>query len=449
MGISGVALAAPADDAARLIGGALSQGGAYRMVQGVTDEVGPRMAGSPGADRAVEWGLRAMKQAGLTDVHREPVKVSRWVRGEATVETIEPNAQPLAAVALGGSVPTPPSGVVAEVVEVDSLEALAALGPRAKGKIVLFNKPMVRGNSFDSYGQVVKLRSIGAVAAAKVGAWGALIRSAGTGAYRLPHTGATHYEESVPKIPFAAVAAEDAELIHRMLAGGATVRVRMKLTCHLEGIVDSANVVGEVRGREHPEEIVLLGAHLDSWDLGTGAIDDGAGLGIVLDAARLIAGLGAPKRTVRVVFFMNEEHGLDGGKGYAARHAAEVGKHVVAFEADSGAGKPYGFVVTGGLPTLELLRPLIAPLAALKIDNLRTVDDAGSDVSPLQAGGVPVIGLAQDLTTYFDWHHTAADTFDKIDANDLALCAASFAVLARAIADSDLRLPPAPPPQRR
>jgi Zn-dependent M28 family amino/carboxypeptidase len=431
--------------AARLVGAALVGGGAYETARGLTDRVGPRLTGSDGAARGVEWALGELRAAGLTNVHTEPVRVERWIRGDAAAEVLAPNRHPLHAVALGGSVGTASAGIAGEVVEVRSFEELSAQGSAVRGKIVLFNRPVTRGG--EGYGQVVPLRHGGAVAAARAGAIAALIRSVGTGAYQLPHTGATEYADGVAKIPFAAITAEDAELMHRLAQSG-PVRVRLRLGAKMAGTVESANVVGEVRGREQPRKIVLLGAHLDSWDLGTGALDDAAGCAIVIEAARLIAHLGAaPRRTVRVVLFMNEERGLSGAKAYAERHRGELGDHAAALEADTGAGKPLGFGVVGGAESVALVQRLVAPLAPMHLGEVKTHRSGGADVSPLQAAGVPILDVTQDGSTYFDWHHTAADTLDKIDPNDLALSAGAVAVLAHALADSTLELPRGEPPR--
>ncbi|HEX9103768.1 MAG TPA: M28 family peptidase, partial [Polyangia bacterium] len=305
--------------AEKLIGAALGDGRAYQIAESLTDGVGPRLSGSEGAARAVQWAVAEMRALGLRNVHTEPVRVPRWIRGAAEAEVIAPARQAMQVVALGPSVPTGPDGITAEVVEVASFEQLKALGDGARGKIVLFNpRPMQRGRSFEEYGRVQAFRGGGAVAAARQGAVAALVRSAGTGAYRLPHTGGMRYDDATPKIPAAAVSAEDAELIKRLInSKRGPVRVHLLLTPRFESDVDSANVVGEVPGRERAGELVLLGAHLDSWDLGTGAVDDAAGCAIVMDAARIIAAAPrAPRRTVRVVLFMNEEMGLSGARAY-------------------------------------------------------------------------------------------------------------------------------------
>jgi hypothetical protein len=450
--LSAVAQAAPPDPngpAARLTGAAFAQGNAYRLVQSLSDNVGPRLAGSSGAERAVDWAMKTMQSLGLKNVRKEPVKVPKWIRGEAVAQLVAPSTLPFHVVALGGSVATPPAGVTAEVVEVASVEELKALGPQVKGKIVLWNKPMQRFPSGEGYGAVVGLRGRGAIEAARLGAVAALIRSVGTGEYRLPHTGATRYDDKVTKIPFAAIAAEDADHVHRLLANGDKVKVLVKLGAHQAGEADSFNVVGEVPGREKPDEIVLIGAHLDSWDLATGALDDASGCGIVLDAASLMIKLNLqPKRTVRVVLFMNEENGLNGARAYAKQHQAELPKHVAAMEADSGAGRPIGLTVSGGSPAVELLTKWAAPLRAFFNPDVKSADFAGADLIPLQGAAVPVLDVRQDMSTYFDWHHTAADTVDKIDPIDLALMVSAFAALAHTAAESDELLPrsqPAPP----
>jgi Zn-dependent M28 family amino/carboxypeptidase len=447
--IAGAAPNSHADTAplTRLMGLAMSDGKTAAIAESLTDHVGARPSGSPGAARAVQWAVEQMKALGLKNVHTEKVMTPHWIRGDAAAEIVGPDAQKLAVMALGPSVATPPEGLTAEVVEVHGFDELKALGDVAKGKIVLFHHVMKRGNSFAEYGAAQAFRSRGATAAARAGAVASLIRSAGTGAFRLPHTGALRYDDGVTKIPAGALSAEDADLIHRRLRAGEHVRVHLMMSPHLEAPVESANVVGEVPGRERPQEIVLLGAHLDSWDLGTGAVDDGAGCAVVLDAARAIAALGqAPRRTVRVVLFMNEEMGLDGAKAYAQRHDGELGKHVAAMEVDSGAGRPTGWGALGGPSATALLTRLAQPLGTIGAATVIEGDEAGADLSPMQ-GRVPLLGLGQDLSNYFDWHHTAADTFDKIDALELAMNTAAIAVMAYQLADIAEVLPMSPPPK--
>lgn len=451
LGAMAVALMGAGGDggiSARLVGNAMSDGRALGIAQSLADGVGPRPAGSAGAARAVQWAVQEMKTLGFKNVHTEAVKVPHWVRGEASAELLTPALQSLALTALGPSVPTEGDGLVADVIEVHGFDELKALGDGAKGKIVLFAHDMKRSHGFEEYGHAVMFRAFGAVAAAKAGAVAALVRSAGTGSYRLPHAGALRYDDAVKKIPAAALSVEDAELIHRLLATGQKVRLKLKLTSHSETEVESANVVGEIPGREKPQEIVLLGAHLDSWDLATGAIDDAAGCAIVLDAARLAATVGrAPKRTLRVVLFMNEEMGLSGAKAYAEKHAGELSKHVAAIEIDSGEGRALGFGAIGGPAAVTLLKRLVAPLATIGVTQVMPSDEAGADLTPL-AGKVPLLSLEQDMQQYFDWHHTAADTFDKIDPLNLAVDTAAVAVVVYGLADGNEQLPMSTPSKR-
>lgn len=434
--------------------------GALQFTRDLADRVGSRLAGSKGAELAVTWAVAAMQNSGLSNVHKEPVRVPRWLRGEESAELLGETPQRLHIATLGGSVGTRAAGsdavtpLEAEVVEVDSFEALAKLGDKARGRIVFFNKEMVRSRDFQGYADVVALRGRGAVRAAKVGAVAALVRSTGTGFHRQPHTGAMRYEDGTPRIPAAALSAEDAELLHRRLQAGEAVRVRLRMGAKLDGEVDSWNVIGEVPGRTQPDEVVLLGAHLDSWDLGTGALDDGAGCGIVLDTARRMAQVAAlapsqaPRRTLRVVLFMNEELGLSGARAYAEAHRAELAKHVAAMEADSGAGAPFAYRVTGGVAAQKLVQSWLLPFSALVPKDVGLTDEWGADLLPLQAQGVPVLGVAQDVSDYFEWHHTAGDTVDKIRPRELAQAQAAFFALAHAAANAESRLPPSPKPTR-
>jgi Zn-dependent M28 family amino/carboxypeptidase len=313
------------------------------------------------------------------------------------------------------------------------------------GKIVFLSEAMERRRDASSYGEVVPNRGGGASAAAAKGAVALLIRSVGTGAHRFPHTGSLRYAEDVGRIPAAALAVPDAELLARQLASGQPVRFRLRLTARSLGERESANVVGEVRGGSRPDEIVLLACHLDSWDLGTGALDDASGCGIVMAAAKLLAELPRrPARTVRVVLYGNEEFGLSGARAYAAAHADEVPRHVLAVEADLGAGRIWalaGNVAPEGAP---VLREALADLAPLGVEWLEAPARGGADLIPLDALRVPVADLRHDATYYFDYHHTADDTLDKVDPADLRQCVAAYAVLAWHVADDDRALTPAP-----
>jgi carboxypeptidase Q len=441
--------AAPSPDLpARLLAATLADGQAVTRLADLTDTVGPRLTGSPGAAAAVEWALRAFRADGLT-AWTEPVTVPAWRRGEERAELLAGGVvlrpQRLAVTALGNSPGTPAGGLTAEVIEVHSLEEVATLGGRARGRLVFFNHAMATGGP--GYGATAQLRTRGPAAAARVGAAGALVRSLATASLRDPHTGMTSWAGGVTPIPAAALSVEDAELLHRLLARG-PVRVRLDLGCGFATppTVESANVLAEVRGRERPGEVVGIGAHLDSWDLGTGAIDDGAGVAMVMEALRQVARQPvAPRRTVRAVLFMNEENGLEGGLGYAERHRAELPGHVAAIEADSGAGRPIGFTVMAGEGGLALAARLAAPLTALEAATVRG-EGGGSDIEPLEAAGVPVLGLWQDTSRYFDWHHSAADTFDKVVPSELTASAAAMAVMAWQLAESPELLPRLPPP---
>ena len=445
------------DTAQRLVGGALADGTAYQRLAELTDTIGPRLTGSPGAEAAVQWALQRLKADGL-DARLEPVKVPHWVRGEERGEILpgggagfagdgrRPEAaapnRPLAMTALGGSVG---GEVTAEVVEARALDDLRDV----RGKIVFFNHAMSKQQD---YGRDVELRARGPSAAAKAGAVGMLLRSLATSSLRSPHTGVTIYEPDAPRIPAAAISVEDAELIHRLLARG-PVKAHFTLGCKWLPDADSANVVADVRGREKPDEIVLIGAHLDSWDLGQGANDDGAGVAMVMEAGRLLQALPQhPRRTVRVVLFMNEENGLAGGKGYAAAHAGELAKHVAAIEADAGAGRALGIALHAGDGADALLSPWLEPLrAALGIGLEREGEAGGADISPMAPAQVPFASVHVDGTHYFDIHHSAADTLDKIDPQLLAQDAAAHALLAWALAEmpQPLPRPPAQPPRSR
>jgi hypothetical protein len=437
----------PADTAARLGAASLASERPLSRLADLTDTVGPRLTGSPGAAAGVAWALRAFRVDGLT-AWTEPVMVPAWTRGEERAELLAGGvvirAQHLAVTALGNSPGTPAEGITAEVLEVRSLAEAAALGEKARGRLIFFNHSMGAGQG---YGDTASLRTRGPAAAARLGAAGTLVRSLATATLRDPHTGMTSWQGVATPIPAAAVSVEDAELLHRLLARG-PVRVHLTLGCGFAtpGMTESANVVAEVRGRERPGEVVVIGAHLDSWDLGTGAIDDGAGVVMVMEAMRQLSLQPvAPRRTVRAVLFMNEENGLEGGLGYAARHAAELPGHVAAVEADSGAGRPRGFNVTAGEGGQALLTRLAAPLAALGADGV-SGHGGGSDIEPLGEAGVPVLGLWQETSRYFDWHHSAADTFDKVVPAELSASVAAMTVMAWQLAESLETLPRVPPP---
>ncbi len=417
-------------------------------VREITDLAGPRLPGSPGDRAGVAVGLAILKAQGLANVRAEKVAVKVWERGVETGQVTAPAAQRIVLTALGGSIATPEGGVEGEIVRAESLEELAEKAASVRGRIVFIDRPTARTSDGSGYGVSGNVRPAGPSAASRLGAIGFLMRSVGTDAGRLPHTGATQYDKNVTPIPAAALSADDAGLLTRLSRRG-PVRVRFTLTCRALPDSETANVVGDIPGREKPEEIVLLGAHLDSWDLGTGALDDAAGCGIVIEAARQIGALPTrPRRTVRVVLFANEENGLAGGKGYAAAHAAELARHVVALEADFGQGPPLGFGWLAGPSAHDLLKGMAGLLTPIAADTLTVAENGGADIIPLLPSGVPQLGLSLDGTTYFDFHHTAADTFDRIDPRILDRSTAAAAVAAYVLAETPQTLERVPSEKR-
>ncbi len=418
---------------------ALESRGAHALVRSLVDTCGPRPAGSPAAACATAWAARTMGALGLSSVRAEPVRVPRWERGAASGAVVSPTRQGLAVAALGGSVGTPEGGLEADVVAVPSLEALDALDAAlVRGRWVLLDVPTERTRDGSGYGRAVGARWHGASRAARKGAVGVLVRSIGTDSNRLPHTGGMRYDDDAPRVPAAALSAPDADLVVRLLATGGPVRVRVALGCHALPDGDDANVVGEVPGAAGGE-IVLLGAHLDSWDVGVGAVDDGAGCGAVLEAAHqlAVASVAAPlRRTVRVVLFAGEELGLSGARAYAAAHAGELARHAVALEADLGAGRVYGVRLLGDARASAAVDALGDLLAPLGVRGSHEPAEGGADLIPLREAGVPLIDLRQDATSYFDVHHTDNDTLDKVSSEDLAQVGAAFAVAALAAADA-------------
>ena len=430
-----------------LIGEEAVSQGAYQKLAYLTDRIGPRLSGSPGAAEAVAWTAAEFKRDGLA-VRTEKIMVPHWVRGEEKAEVLAPYKGPVAVTALGMSIPTPPGGVTGDLVEVTSFEELKALGARVRGKIVLYYKPVERLVSGDGYGPGATLRYKGAAEAGKLGAVAMLIRSLGTLSARLPHTGGQAYVDGVDPIPAAAIAAEDADRIHRILGAGDTVRLRLTLGCRTLPDAESANVVAELRGRARPDEIVVIGGHLDSWDLGTGAIDDGAGVAVSMEALRLLKKLDlVPRRTIRAVLFMNEENGNRGGKGYFEAHKEEMGRHLAAIESDSGAGRPLGFQVLAGEGGVHRVTDLASHLESQGATDVLE-GEGGVDISPMRAAGVPQLSLRQDMSDYFHWHHTAADTLDKVDPRLLADNAVAMAFMAYALAELDPPLARVPESKR-
>jgi len=418
----------------RLIDAALRDSAAWQKLARLTDTFGHRLSGSEALERAIDWMLAEMRREGLDSVRGEPVMVPRWVRGEERAELVVPRPLRLPMLGLGGSIGTPREGVTAEVLVVSSFADLERQAERARGKIVLFDVP------FTSYGATVQYRGNGAVAAARAGAVAALVRSVGPYSLRTPHTGGMGYDASVPKVPAAAITSEDAAMLHRMQDRGERVVVRLRMGARSEADVQSRNVVAELRGREHPEQVVVMGGHTDSWDVGQGAQDDAGGVVAAWEALRLIKALGLqPRRTIRVVGWTNEENGLRGGLAYRDQHAAELTDHVVAIESDGGIFKPVGFGFTGSDSARAILREVVRLLERLDADSL-LAGGGGADIGPIMQRGVPGMSHVTE-GDYFWYHHTDADTVDKVDPRDLARSVAMMAVMAYVLADMPTRLP--------
>lgn len=389
----------------------------YDHVQGLTDAAGPRLAGSAGDPLAVAWALTRMRELGFANVHSEPVTEHVWQRGEEHIDVIAPVPYRLAAAALGGSVGTPEGGIEADIVRVASLDELRAL-PSAAGRIVFVDQRMERSDDGHTYGTGVVVRITGASIAAERGALAVVIRSVGTDSARFAHTGVLRYDDAQPRIPAASISNADADVLARAIAAGQTVRLRMSLGCRMAPDAESANVIGEVLGSDHANEVIVLGAHLDSWDLGRGAVDDGAGVGIVMEAARQILGSPTPpRRTVRVVLFANEENGGAGADAYAAAHSSELARHIIGMEADFGDGRARVLRTPNHGEAWARVAALLEPMGVAWDDG-----DAhgGADLGPMhETGGVPEADIGQDGTRYFDLHHTANDVLTEVDRESL------------------------------
>jgi carboxypeptidase Q len=438
------AIAGYAATADQIVGAARADRGAYAKLAQLTDRIGHRLSGSRELDLAIAWASKAMKDDGH-DVRTEKVMVPHWVRGVEAAELVAPIARPLTVLGLGGTVATPRGGITAPVVVVHDWAELAARGDAVKGAIVLYDvaMPAWSEDKGSGYGETVEYRGKGASRAARLGALAVLVRSVTAHSLRTPHTGAMNYDDDAAKIPALAVTVEDAALITRLAAAG-PVRVHVRCDDQLLPDVASANVIGELRGRELPDEVVVIGGHLDSWDVGQGAHDDGAGVVTMMQALTTLRSLGlTPRRTIRVVLFTNEENGLRGGKAYAKDHAGELAKTVLAIEADSGGFAARGFSVQAPAEVTDRVRARVAEIAALLggLGATRvTVGHGGADIGPMVPAGVPTLGLDVDGRTYFDYHHTDADTLDKVDPAALATDVAAVATMAYIVADLPGRL---------
>lgn len=409
---------------------------AYQLVEELTVEIGPRLAGSPADAKAVAWASNKFKLLGYDKVWTEEFKTPFWQRGQARLEVTSPYPQSLVLTALGGSVGTDAHGIDASVVMFNSLDELMTAKPeQVQGKIVFINKAMQKDKMGSQYGTVVGARSKGAIEAARLGAKALLIRSIGTSSNRFAHTGKMSYEEGVAKIPAAAISVPDAIQLSKILAKAPEAKLRLTMQTATQDAI-SHNVIAEITGSERPDEIVLISAHLDSWDQGTGALDDGAGVGLVMAAGALLKQQGRPKRTIRVVLFGNEEGGLVGARAYAAQHATELKQHVLATESDFGAGKIWQFETKFGPESVATAAQIHRQLAPLGIALGGNKAYGGPDVSVLAALGVPVVTLEQDGTDYFDYHHTPNDTLDKINPADLEQNLQAWLMMLRAVTDS-------------
>ena len=420
-----------------LIAGARHDSAAYTRLGTLVDTYGPRLSGSTALESAIDWILDEMKSDGLENVRGERVMVPHWVRGAESAELVKPRKTRLAMLGLGGSVATPSKGITAQVLVVSSFEELTARAADAKGKIVLFDAP------FTSYRETVHYRVDGASAAARVGAVASLIRSVASFSIHSPHTGVMHYDSTVARIPAAALTVEDAAMLHRFQERGQPVVLTLRMSARTLPDAASRNVIGEIRGRERPDEVVVLGGHIDSWDVGQGAVDDGGGAVAAWEAVRLMHDLDLrPRRTVRVVLWTNEENGGRGAQAYRDAHSAELSRHVLAIESDNGTFSPNGFRFSGPDAGLGRARQVGSLLSGIHADNVtKETQSPEADIEPLVESGVPGLGLDVDRTRYFWFHHSDGDTLDKVDPAELARCVAALAVMAYVVADLPDGLP--------
>lgn len=423
------------ETADRIIEAALGDSAAYDRLAELTDLFGHRLSGSQGLEDAIDWIVGEMEADGLENVGTQDVLVNHWVRGEESLEIVSPRPRSIPMLGLGGSIGTPEGGIEAEVLVVSGFDDLLDRASEAEGKIVLFNVP------FTSYGETVAYRVNGAPAAAKAGGVASLIRSVGPYSMQTPHTGTMRYEEDVPRIPHAAITLEDAGYIQRMSDRGIPISVRLRMNAETLPDAMSRNVLGEIVGSEFPDEVIVMGGHIDSWDVGTGAMDDAGGCVATWEALRIIKDLGLrPRRTIRVVMWTNEENGLAGGQVYRDSVAAEVDNHVLAIESDAGVFKPSGFGFSGSDEALEIMRNVGSLLADIDADSVAS-GGGGADIGPIMREGVPGMGLRVDGSKYFWYHHSSADTIDKLDPHEVGLSVATLAVAAFVVADLPERLP--------
>ncbi len=424
------------DDAQRLIEAATADQFAWDRLAELTDTFGARLTGSENLTRAIAWATETMKKDGLDRVRTEKVTAPKWVRGRESLEIVEPPHHVIPLLGLGGSVATPPAGVEADVMVVSSMDELQKRSAEAKGRIVLFDAP------YTNYGETVVYRSGGARIAAQHGAVGMLLRSVGPMGLRTTHTGGMQYGDEGAKIPAAAISVEDSQRIQRIVARGRRVRVRLKMEAHFEPDVESANVIGEITGRERPDEIVLVGCHFDSWDAATGASDDAVGCIATWESLRLMKKLKIqPRRTIRLVLFTNEENGLRGGTAYKDAYQKDASNHVLAIESDSGVFAPARLAFSGSESARRIIAEIGTLLAGIDMQNVGP-GGGGADIGPIaQAGSVPMMAYSGDATKYFTIHHTPADTVERILPAEVSKAAASLAVMTYVVAEMPERLP--------
>jgi hypothetical protein len=445
----------------RLIDAALADNDGYQELAYLCDRIGARLSGMPSLDRAIKWSEATMKNDGLSNVRVIPVKVPKWVRGAESAQMLEPESKPLHMLGLGMSVGTPKGGITADVVVVDDFDQLNKLGADGvRGKIVVYNEKWV------NYGATGQYRRAGPSIAASLGAVAVLVRSVTPLAMQIPHTGTLDYDEAQPKIPAAALTIEDAMMLGRYAAQKLPIKIHLEMAAHMEPDADSGDVMGEIPGREHPEEVVVLGGHVDSWDVGRGAQDDGSGIIASLQAVALIKKLGLqPRRTIRVVFWVNEENGGRGGEAYRTWVGDAIKNHVAAIEMDGGAEAPQGFGYGAGgfaggggrgrggrgrgaaasVPnqaeenSMAMLKQVGGLLNRINAGEI-AAGGGGSDIGPLMRDGVPGLSERSIGTHYFDWHHTETDTLDKVNPEDFRKSIAALAVMSYVLADMPEKL---------
>ena len=418
-----------------IIEASLSDSLTYNRLAYLCDTFGPRLSGSTNLENAIDWILKAMKNDGFSNVSGERVTVPTWIRGRESVRLIKPFEADMAMLGLGGSIGTPRNGIRGEVIVVDSFEELEERKDEVQGKIVLFNA------EFTTYGETVQYRYRGAQEAGKFGAIASLIRSVGSWSMNTPHTGVMAYADSIPKIPHAALTVEAAMMLRRIHDRGDRIILELKMEAKMVADRYSRNVVAELPGSEVPEEVVVLGGHIDSWDVGQGAQDDGGGCLAAWHAVKLIKEIGLePRRTLRIVMWTNEENGGRGNKAYRDTHRAELDKHVVAIESDGGVFSPRGFGFSGSAEAMEIVNEIGKLLGGIEAGQI-TEGGRAADVAPLNDEGVPVMSLKVDGSKYFWYHHTNADTFDKVEQDELNRCVSAMAIMAFVLADLNEPLP--------